>query len=166
MSQQEPQSLSDTGRVRDASSEIQAEGETARDRQKNFTRGRTRSADRWTARGPTDLPLPFSASPSLPISWATYPLQQQQPSGLIPLWPLQPSPSLTLPHSLLQSSPLFKMSFCSCSPDSCSILEPALGPGGWVLEGCPPGRQRGVGMVREDTGSPRAWAPTHPLPRV
>lgn len=111
-------------------------------------------------------PSAFFCLTQSPISWAHYPLQQQQQSSLIPLWPLQPSPSLTLPHSLLQSSPLFKMSFCSCSPDSCSILEPALGPGGWVLEGCPPGQQRGVGMVGEGTGSPGAWAPTHPLPRA
>ena len=51
------------------------------------------------------------------------------------VWPLPPSPLLSLPPSLLQSSPLFKMSFCSCSPDSCSILEPALGRGCWVLSG-------------------------------
>lgn len=76
-------------------------------------------------------------------------------------WPLPPSPLLSLPQSLLQSPPLFKMSFCSCSPDSCSILEPALRPGGWVLEGCPPGQQEGVGMGLQGRGLPGAWGPTH-----
>lgn len=100
-------------------------------------------ADGPTA-GQTDLPLPLPASHGLPISWASHPLRQQQQSSLIPL-ALAPLSSPSLPQSLLQSSPLFKMSFCSCSPDSCAILEPVLGPGGWVLEGCPCGQPWGGG---------------------
>lgn len=68
------------------------------------------------------LPLPFPASPGLGSwaqhPWAQHPPPQQRQSGLIPLWPSPaspPSPSLSLPQSLPQSSPLFKMSFCSCS---------------------------------------------------
>ena len=153
---------------RNSGSEIQAEGETARDGRRNFTPRRARSGDRWTAAGLTDLPLPFPASPGLPISQANYPLLQQQPSSLIPLWPLLPSPSLSLPQSLLQSSSLFKMSFRSCSPDSCSILEPMLGPGGWVLEGHPPGQQSGwrrVGGVQacRELRHPHTLHPRLPL---
>ena len=125
----------------------------------------TRSGDRWTVAGQTDLPLPFPAVPGLPISWAKYPLQQQQQSSLIPLWPLLPSPSLSLPQSPLQSSPLFKTSFCSCSPDSCSILEPALGPDGWVLEGGPPRWQRGSTNRRWRKGVHLELG-THPQPTL
>lgn len=99
--------------------------------------------------GQTDPPLP---SRGLPISWANHPLRQQQQSRLIPSGPAA-LPLALPPPSLLQSSPLFKMSFCSCSPDSCSILEPALGQGGWILEGrMSSWRQGGMGMGGEGEG--------------
>lgn len=100
--------------------------------------------------GQTDPPLP---SRGLPISWANHPLRQQQQSRLIPSGPAA-LPLALPPPSLLQSSPLFKMSFCSCSPDSCSILEPALGQGGWILEGrMSSWRQGGMGMGGKERGS-------------
>lgn len=82
-------------------------------------------------------------------------------------WPFAPLP-FALPPPITPAIIIFlvQMSFRSCSPDSCSILEPMLGPGGWVLEGHPPGQQSGWGKVVEGSGSLRAWASTHSSPQT
>lgn len=122
---------------------FESQGET----QRNCTRGRTRSRDRWTgSMGRQMSPCLFlPCFPGLLISWAhTTPPTTRSPSltptaaaaeavtiKLIPLWPRHPPllslfPSFPAIISLVQNEPQ------RLEPDSCSILEPVLGSLGTV----------------------------------